>query len=69
MTLYIKSYSREDSEKDTEVMVKIIMAISLFANLFPVAPMPGKCRVGMKRDSGKGEKKKKNLLAFFWSFL
>lgn len=49
-------------------MVNIIMAIFLFTNLFPVAPIPGECRIGMKRDSGGGEKTKTNKKTTLPSF-
>lgn len=51
LTLYFKSYGREDSKKETEVVMKIIMAISQVTNLFPVAAIPSEYRVGIKRET------------------
>lgn len=36
LILYFKSYGREESKKEIEVVKKIIMGISLVTNLLPV---------------------------------
>lgn len=55
LTLYIKSYHREDSKRETEVTMKIIMEISQCTHLFPAAPIPDEWRAGIKGESkGKG---------------
>lgn len=64
LTLYFKSYGREDSKKETEVVMKIIMAISQVTNLFPVAAIPSEYRVGIKRET----EEKGALLSFGASF-
>lgn len=51
LRFHITVHSREDSKKEAEVMIQITRVLSLFTNLFLAAPIPGECRLDIKRES------------------